>query len=503
MKNASSLLRDSEDPGQGRRTTAPIASVLEQASRIHLVGLLGSGVRGLVPILLARGMKVSGSDLDADAFEEKYRGMGVALAAGHSDANLDPSTDVVLISAAVKPDNPEVQAANRKRIPVIKYSEGLGYLMSEKLGIAVAGTHGKTTTTAMISHVLLECGADPSFVIGGEYAAYGGSSRSGKGRHFVAEACEFDRSFLNLRPAAAVITNIEEEHLDYFPSLAEIQKAFADFASLLPPRGLLVINADDEKSRFLRREERLRVETFSLERCGGDWGGEEVVLEGLGSRLRLVARDGRTVEVRLRVPGLHNVRNALAAAAVAAWAGLPLERVAQALGSFTGVRRRFEVLRREPVTVIDDYAHHPTEVDTVLRAARGAYPGRRLIAVFQPHQHSRLRRLLERFAAVLARFDEVLVMNVFYSRDSVEDVRAIDSHALVEAVRGRGKECHDTPEFDDAVSRLDAMVEKGDVVIFLGAGTVTRLAKRYAEHGSVARGVLDGARTAVDCARGD
>jgi len=460
-------------------------SVLGHAHRVHLVGIGGSGVRGLVPIFLARGMKVSGSDVSENSLANKYRELGVICSLGHSDDNVDPSTDVVLISAAVRDDNPEVIAANRNRIPVIKYSQGLGYLMAEKLGIAVAGTHGKTTTTTLLSHILLSSDQDPSFVIGGEYAAWGGSSRSGGGRHFVAEACEFDRSFLNLSPAAAIVTNIEEEHLDYFESLADIQHAFAQFASLVPPDGLLVINAEDADSQYLRDVSRALVQSFSLVARTADWWAEDVTQEGESSRFTIVCRDGRRLPVRLPVPGLHNVRNALAATAVCTWAGVPLERIGDALATFSGVRRRFDVLRRDPITVIDDYAHHPTEVDALLRAARAAYPGRRIFGVFQPHQHSRLRRLLDRFAESLRGFDEVVVTDVFHSRDGEEAVRAIDSRRLVEALRARGKPCYDTPSFDAVVSCLDAHTASGDVVIFMGAGTVTQLAKRFAEHAGV------------------
>ena len=478
---------------KGHGASPGATKLLEEASRVHLVGIGGTGVRGLVPILLARGMKVSGSDVCDDPLAAQYREQGVICSVGHRDENLDPTTDLVLISAAVRDDNPEVVAANKNRIPVIKYAEGLGFLMSQKQGIAVAGTHGKTTTTTLISHILLDSGEDPSFLIGGEYSAYGGSSRAGKGRHFVAEACEFDRSFLNLRPTVAVVTNIEEEHLDYFESLEDIQQAFEGFVSLLPDDGLLVVNAEDDNCGFLLEGRRHTVETFGLLPGRSDWWAEDIVQEGERSTFTVRSRDGSSLRVCLGVPGLHNIRNALAATMACARSGVLFDRIESALGCFTGVRRRFDVLERDPVTVIDDYAHHPTEVEALVHSARSAYPGRRILGVFQPHQHSRLRRLLGRFAVALEGFDEILITDVFRSRDGDEVVRAIDSSALVDAIRRRGKSCRDTPRFDAVIDELDRLVRPGDIVVFMGAGTVTQLARRYAEH------VCGSASTASAC----
>ena len=456
--------------------------VLDGASSVHLVGMGGTGVRGLVPLFLARGVKVSGSDQNESPLADKYRSLGVRCSVGHSDSNLQASTDVVLISAAIKDDNPEVVAANQKRIPVIKYAQCLGYLMREKRGIAVAGTHGKTTTTTMVSHVLLETGLDPSFVIGGEYAALGVSSRSGKGPYFVAEACEFDRSFLELGPKAAIVTNIEEEHLDYFGGLVEIQKAFAEFVALLPEEGVLVTNADDADSSFLRGCTAAKLRSFSLTPGRGHWWAEDIRHDAGGSTFQLVGPDGRLARCRLPTPGLHNIRNALACAAVCTWAGVEVEQIASALGTFGGARRRFDVLSSDPVVVIDDYAHHPTEVAALVRAAQSTYPDRKIVGVFQPHQFSRLRRMLGRFADCLAPLDEVIVTKVYRSRDSEEDVRAIDSSALARALTERGASCHDTPEFSEAVDCLDRVAPDGSVVLFMGAGSITKLAQHYAGH---------------------
>jgi UDP-N-acetylmuramate--alanine ligase len=450
------------------------------AHRVHFVGMAGSGVSGLASMFQARGATISGSDKNDSPVLERFRSRGVECWVGHSDQNLSPETDLVLISAAVTQDNPEVRAAVKNQIRVLKYAQCLGYLMGEKRGIAVAGTHGKTTTSAMITYVLLEGGLDPSCVIGGDHPELGGGSRSGQGEFFVAEACEYDRSFLNLRPRAAVVTNIEAEHLDYFKSLEEIQGAFREFIGLLPGDGLLVFNADDPGSRFLREFCPGQTMSFSLEPGPGHWWADRLICHGEGFQFFIVDPSGRRAFVRLRVPGMHNVRNSLACAAICTWAGVPLDEIAEALSRFQPVRRRFDILRREPHVVVDDYAHHPTEVDAVLRAARQAYPGRPIVCVFQPHQFSRLRIMKERFAAVLSGADRVIVVPVYRARDRDEDVRSVRVAELVDAIRRRGGIASFAPDFSRAAHLLNRSLNCRSVVLFLGAGSVTDLAKSFA-----------------------
>jgi UDP-N-acetylmuramate--alanine ligase len=448
--------------------------------RVHVVGVAGSGLRALVQLLHERGFKVTGSELLESPVLETFRLRGIDCRVGHSSGNVDQGTNLVLISAAVNDSNPEVKAALDRRIPVVKYSECLGELMAEKSGIAVAGTHGKTTTTAMVAFILSEAGLDPTFVIGGEHPGLGGSARWGTGHHFVAEACEFDRSFLNLRPRMSIVTNIEEDHLDYFESLKDIQGAFADFVSLLPEDGHLVINRDDPHSAYLSEFCRSAVATFSLRPGAADWWAEDIDAGESGTAFVLAHKDERA-RVTLRVPGVHNIQNSLAAAAVARRAGVPLERIAQALSAFTGVRRRFDVLARGRIVVVDDYAHHPTEVQSVYRAARQRLPGRRLVAVFQPHQHSRLRWFQKEFAGALARFDASIVTDVFSARDREED-KSVQSDSLAGAILAadpRASTVH-APSFDDVLLALRARVADGDAVIFMGAGSITDLARTYA-----------------------
>jgi UDP-N-acetylmuramate--alanine ligase len=453
------------------------------AQSVHVVGLAGAGVRGIVHLLHERGVKITGSELLDSPVLEKFRRRGIDCRVGHASGNVEQGTSFVLISAAVKDSNPEVTAARNRSIPVLKYAECLGRLMGEKEGIAIAGTHGKTTTTAMVASIFSEAGMNPSFVIGGDYTPLGGSARWGDGPHFVAEACEFDRSFLNLHPKMSIVTNIEEDHLDYFESLKEIQGAFADFVSHLPEDGYLVVNRDDPNSSYLSEFCRSAVGTFSLRPHCADWWADEIIHENGGSRFLLAGENGERARVRLSIPGTHNISNALAATAVSRRAGVPLERIAQVLPGFTGVRRRFDILRRKPVMVVDDYAHHPTEIQAVLRAARQSLPDRRLIAVFQPHQHSRLKKFRFQFAEILSRFDSTLVCDVYQARDKEEDIRTIRSDSLVQTIndiRGSAKAFY-TPGFADVLEVLRRRAQEGDAVIFLGAGSITDLAEEYAK----------------------
>jgi UDP-N-acetylmuramate--alanine ligase len=341
----------------------------------------------------------------------------------------------------------------------------------------------------MVASILEGAGRDPGFLIGGEYPGLGGGSRWGQGEHFVAEACEFDRSFLNLHPAHAIVTNIEEDHLDYFRSLDEIQEAFAEFAGHLPAQGTLVLNADCPHSVLLARRSRAAVSRFSLQAGSGDWWAEEVQPRGGGIEFLARSASGQGARIALAVPGIHNVRNGLAAIALLSRLGLSLERIAGGLERFSGVRRRFEVLLREPVTVIDDYAHHPTEIEAVLRAARETFAGRPIRLVFQPHQHSRMRRFLADFAAVLAPAEEVVVAEVFRARDSLEEVSQVKAAALVAEVQRLGGRALHLPTFSEILDHLRGSLLPGEVVICLGAGDITVLAKRIAE-GPLLRGPL-------------
>ncbi len=482
---------------------------LRSIKKVHAVGVAGSGVSGMVGLLLSRGMEVSGSEHKDSETLKRLRSAGVKCSVGHSRANVPPDADLVLISAAIGPENPEVALARERGIPVLKYAQLLGRLAAEKKGIAIAGTHGKTTTTAMVASVLAGAGRDPAFLIGGEYPGLGGGSRWGTGEFFVVEACEFDRSFLNIHPFSAIVTNIEEDHLDYFESLAEIRDAFGEFAGRIDRRGHLVLNADDPASRHLPASTSAAWGSFSLRPGEGDFWAEDVEPAGGGIRFRARSREGDSLPVALKVPGIHNVKNALATLALLRRIGLAPAEVVKGLEGFGGVRRRFEILRREPVVVIDDYAHHPTEIAAVLRAARETFPRRRVKLIFQPHQHSRTRRFLRLFAQVLAQADEAVLAEVFRARDSQEEVARVNSAALSAEVKAAGGVAVLAPSFPDILDHLRSTAVPGDVLICLGAGDITLLARRIADEPWTARGpagpaageVLEEGRPGVGAAR--
>ncbi|MBI5367965.1 MAG: UDP-N-acetylmuramate--L-alanine ligase, partial [Planctomycetes bacterium] len=444
--------------------------------KVHFVGIGGIGMSGLARCLLAEGVAVTGSDMHASEATRTLEAAGAHIGIGHAAAWVADDVTCVVRSAAIKDENVELGRARTLGVPVLKYAQLLGQISEARRTIAVSGCHGKTTTTAMIAHILERAGCDPSYVVGGVVPCLGGSSRAGAGRDFVVEACEFDRSFHNLAPHTAIITNIEEDHLDYYRDLAEIVESFGTFAALVPAEGLTLANADDPRALAVAARGRGRLETFST-RGAADWTAR--MLEIAGGRRRFeILRAGRSFATcRLAVPGRHNVANALAAVAAAAEAGVPAERIASALESFGGVARRIQLVG-EPrgVAVIDDYGHHPTEIRTVISALREMYPERRLWFVFQPHQHSRTRHLLDGFAAALAEADRVLLPDIYGARDSDEDRRSVSSALLAERIAAAGGHALYLGGFDAIREHLRTHVAAPAAIVTMGAGDITRLA---------------------------
>ncbi len=471
---------------------------------------------GIAELLANLGYAVSGSDAKRSAVTDRLASLGVTVAFGHAAAHVG-NADVVVYSSAVRPDNPEVVEARARRIPVIPRAEMLAELMRLRFGIAVAGAHGKTSTTSMIALVLERAGLDPTAVIGGRLSAFGSNARLGRGEYMVAEADESDRSFLKLSPAVAVITNIDREHMDAYGGFADLQQAFVDFANKVPFYGAVVACADDaELSRVLPRFTR-RVVTYGIAEGpadGGDaaesppnhlrqgYGGQEgghymnavrrpalagpfdvsamdVVLEGFGSRCVVVQRHaGVQTELgllALAVPGLHSVRNALAAVAVGLELDVPFAKIASALAEFHGAERRFE--RRgivNGISVVDDYGHHPTEIAAVLSAARAARPAR-IVVAFQPHRYTRTRDLMAEFGAALATADEVVLTDIYAA--SEEPIAGITVEALAAAVSaGRERPAHVVPRLDEVAAAVADLARPGDLVLTLGAGSIGGLA---------------------------
>jgi UDP-N-acetylmuramate--alanine ligase len=445
---------------------------------IHFVGTGGSGMSGLAEFVLNEGACVSGSDMKASEATQRLARLGATIHVGHAAENVPAAADTVVASAAVKPENVELLEACRRDIRVEKYAAFLGRLMALRQGIAVSGCHGKSTTTALVGYILLRSGLDPSVVVGAHIPQLGGSSRVGRGPHFVAEACEYDRSFHNLCPRAACVLNIDDDHRDTYPGgMPEIQAAFRTFAQRVPPDGLLVVNGADPHTRTAMRAADRPAVTFGI---GGDYDWRAENLEGERGRFAFDVYRGRALyaRIRLAIAGRHNVLNALAATALANWAGARAGQVAEALAGFTGAARRMQVLGEVGgVTVVDDYAHHPTEIVATLTAVREWFQPRRLWVVFQPHQHSRTRHLLKDFALALAHADKTIVPDIYFVRDSEAERQAVRSQDLVAQIQAFGRDALYLEPFDSIRRYLVESLSAGDVLLVMGAGDVWRLAQ--------------------------
>lgn len=444
--------------------------------RVHLIGVGGCGMRGAAEMLLRRGAIVSGSDLVGSEATAILARHGAKIYTSQSAEQLPAPCDLVVYSAAIKETNPELAEARRRGYPVMKYSQLLGLLMARQTGLAIAGTHGKSTTTAMAAYVLRRAGCDPSYVIGAEVEQLGGGSGYGEGEHFVVEACEYDRSFVNLRPRMAAVLNLEEDHLDYYADLSAIEEAFRDFVGLLPRSGLVVANGEDRNVQRVLAGSSASVETFGFE-GDFDWRARMVDSKHGCCRFEVWRGDRALTEVALSIPGRHNAANALAAMALCFRAGVEPETIAKALGEFSGAGRRLTRRGRVAgVTVVDDYAHHPTEIQVTLRAARDYYSPRKMYVVFQPHQHSRTRCLLKDFARSFGSADVVIVPDIYFVRDSESERDLVDSVDLVEQIHAQGGEARYEESFERIVLQLCREVREGDLVITMGAGDVWQMA---------------------------
>jgi len=438
---------------------------------IHLIGIAGAGISAIARLLLERGYRVSGSDRQLSPLSYELQQAGIRVYQGHSADHI-AGADLVIRSSAIPDDNVEVQAARQAGIPVVKRSDFLGQLMADQVGIAVAGTHGKTTTTAMIAWMLTALGQDPSYIIGGVSLNLKNNAHAGRGSAFVIEADEYDRTFLGLRPQVAVVTNIEHDHPDCYPTPEDFYQAFLSFARNVTPDGCLVAGVDDAGVRRLAgdlRQAPLQVITFGIDSAEADWRADLLQeVAGAGYRFTALYQSESAASLSLQAPGLHNVRNALAALAVAQWLRLPLEAASRALSEFVGTSRRFEVRGEAAgVVVIDDYAHHPTEIRATLSAARQRYPDRRIWAVWQPHTYSRTQALFDQFVAAFESADGVVVTEIFASREASQ-IGKFSSQTVVTAMN------HPRAFFIPSLPQVvDFLVERllpGDVLIVMSAG---------------------------------
>jgi UDP-N-acetylmuramate--alanine ligase len=460
-----------------------------KVKQLHFIGIGGSGMSGIAEVLLSLGYQVSGSDLSESASVKRLRTLGANIIIGHAAGNI-AGADVVVISSAVKADNPEVVAAKTTRIPVVARAMMLAELMRFKQGIAIAGTHGKTTTTSLISHVLDCAGLDPTCVIGGRLNSIGTNARLGKGEYLVAEADESDASFLYLKPIMAVVTNIDQDHMEtYEHDFAKLKSAFVEFLEHLPFYGLAVLCADDANVREIMPRLSKPMMTYGF--------SEHAELRAINVRAAnakmlfstVQQRDGRTLDIELNLPGVHNVLNALSAIAIAREIGVTDENIAKALAGFTGVGRRFQrygdvkIVGGGAYTLVDDYGHHPVEMTATIAAARGAFPERRVLLAFQPHRFTRTRDLFEDFVRVLSTVDELVLADVYAAGEAA--IVAADGRALMRAIRVTGKiEPTFVDTADEIAAAVEARVRDDDVVITMGAGSVSGVAPRLANVGS-------------------
>ncbi len=447
---------------------------------IFMVGIGGAGMGGIAEVLLNLGYAVSGSDLRDNGVTRRLAGLGAQIHVGHSASHI-AGTDVVVISSAIGDDNPEVAAARDQRIPVVPRAEMLAELMRFRHGIAVAGTHGKTTTTSLIASLLAEGGLDPTFVIGGKLNSAGAHARLGESHYLVAEADESDASFLYLQPMTAVVTNIDMDHMaTYDGDFGRVRQTFVDFLHHLPFYGLAVLCLDDPVVQELVPDLPRPVVTYGTH-AEADLRAVDVRQEGLRTHFQLLSPDdAEGLELTINLPGAHNVLNALAAIAVAREVGVDNEAIRRALAGFQGIGRRFQVngevkTANGAVLLVDDYGHHPREIEATFKAARAAWPERRLVVAFQPHRYSRTRDLFEDFAEVLSAADVLLVLEVYAAGET--PIPGADSRTLCRAIRARG---HVDPIFvshsSDLAETLRGILQEGDVVLTMGAGDVGALA---------------------------
>ncbi len=457
-----------------------------KVKKIHFIGIGGSGMSGIAEVLLNLGFEVSGSDLASNAVTKRLQGFGATVFQGHASEHLN-NADVVVVSSAINEANPEIMAARARKVPVIPRAVMLAELMRFKQGIAVAGTHGKTTTTSLIASILAEANMDPTFVIGGKLEAASANARLGTGEWIVVEADESDASFLHLTPIMAVVTNIDQDHMDtYEHSFDKLKTAFVEFLQQIPFWGMAVLCLDDPHVRDILPRVTRPVTTYGTHPEAAI-RAENIVADHGRMHFSLVRKNGITVrnEVTLNLPGHHYVLNALAAIAIATELNVPDAAILKALAEFRGVGRRFERYGDLPVaagtfTLVDDYGHHPIEMAAVIAAARGAFPGRRLVLAFQPHRYTRTRDCFEDFVNVLSTVDALLLTEVYAAGEA--PIVAADTRSLIRAIRINGKV---EPRFVESTDALPTAiletVQPDDVVVVMGAGSIGNVAAKTKE----------------------
>jgi UDP-N-acetylmuramate--alanine ligase len=457
-----------------------MAEGLGRTRRLHFVGVGGAGMSGIAEVLVNLGYAVSGSDARRSDVTDRLASIGVQVAIGH-DARHIGDTDVVVVSSAIAATNPELVEARRRHVPVIPRAEMLAELMRLRTGIAIAGAHGKTTTTSMVAWSLEQAGLDPTAVIGGRLRAFGGNARLGRGAYMVAEADESDRSFLTLSPTIAVVTNIDHEHVDAYGSFDRLTEAFAAFADRVPFYGAVVACLDDAPVATLLPRLRRRVITYGFDEAA-DVRGQNPATDGRSGscavrfNVRGAPGGSGSGELKLAVPGVHNLENALAAVAVGLEVGVPFSVLAEALGRFRGAERRYDFRgSARGITVVDDYGHHPTEIAAVLRAARAGQPAR-VVAVFQPHRYTRTRDLMDAFGPALALADVIVLTDIYAAGEA--PIPGITVERLADAVRTSARELYLVTDLAAVAGAVADLARPGDLIVTLGAGSIGTVGDR-------------------------
>ncbi len=457
---------------------------MRRINRIHFVGIGGVGMGGIAEVLINLGYQVQGSDIRHSQVTRRLESLGARIAIGHAAKNVGEA-DVIVVSSAIRENNPEIKAARQQRLPVVQRAEMLAELMRFRYAIAVAGTHGKTTTTSLIASVLAEGGEDPTFVVGGLLNSAGSNARLGTGRYLVAEADESDASFMHLQPMLAVLTNIDADHLEtYGGDFSRLRQSFIEFIHNLPFYGLAVLCLDDKGVADVLHEIARPVTTYGLS-TDADVRAENVRQQGPICSFTALRPNREPLPITLNLPGVHNVRNALAAISVAHELDIADDAVARALREFAGIDRRFQIQEIQlggcQVLMIDDYGHHPTEVSAVLESIRAGWPDRRLVLAYQPHRYTRTRDLFDQFAEVLSAADVLLLCPVYPAGE--EPIAGADSEALANAIRSRGElEPTLLRELGDLPGMLAKIVADDDILALLGAGDIGTLAAELQEH---------------------
>ncbi|EAT10946.1 UDP-N-acetylmuramate--L-alanine ligase [Bermanella marisrubri] len=453
---------------------------MRRIRRIHFIGIGGVGMCGIAEVLLNQGYEISGSDLRQSAATDRLMSLGATIFFGHQSENVKEA-NVVVVSTAINVENPEIQYAQQNRIPIVRRAEMLAELMRYRHGIAVAGTHGKTTTTSLVASILAEGDKDPTFVIGGRLTSAGTNAQLGGSRYLVAEADESDASFLHLQPMVSIVTNIEADHMDtYGGDFNRVKKTFIEFLHNLPFYGLAVLCIEDETIREILPEVSRPVVTYGFS-DSADYYAQEIKQEGIYTSFTVKRPgDNKDLQIRLRMPGRHNVLNALSAIAVATDEGIADDAIIRALEKFQGVGRRFQIcgeypLQDDSVMLVDDYGHHPTEVAVTIDAIRKGWPEKRLLMVFQPHRYTRTRDLYDDFVQILSEVDSLVLLDVYSAGE--DEIPGADGRSLARSIRGRGRvDPIFVPRSANVGDVLKDIVQPGDILITQGAGDVGSMA---------------------------